>query len=360
MAEPSRQNTTGPAIDATPSMQASQATINRARKHTNDPPLSDDELDRWSLKQLMRWRRSFESPEAPLRRLLEPCWLLGHNDWISREELLARLEVYCRTIKWPGFGQVMRLRMDETRYLADALKEWDEWEGANGCDGDMHGFCETAAYLYAEREFARRIVREMDGWRGVERAVIAGQPSALHYARAVLSNSLKAVSKSAGEQRDHEIYGLFEVLDRGGEYVARLIVDEDEAKLLHAICIGVATRWSDRGWAVVINMLHVASYFGWSDVAMRLLDSEYGIELILAGSPEFEDSEWNLVNGALVLSVLAPAEATNLVVRPACERLRVTNPRRRRNDEDMLSLAISWWRCRKAQGAPLDAALSTE
>ncbi len=359
MGEPSRQIPDGSVFDAAPQMQASPATINQARKQASDPPLSDDDLDRWSLKHLMRWRQRFESRESPLRLLLEPCWLVGDSDWISREELLARLEIYCRTIRWPGFGQLMRLRMGDSRNLADALMEWDEWESANGCDGDVHGFCEMAAYFYAEREFARLIVREMEGWRGVERAIIAGQPSALHYARAMLSNSLNAVSQSEGEQREHEVYGLFEVLARGGELVARIVVDEDEAKLLRAICIDVATRWSERGWATVINMLHVACHFGWSDVAARLLESECGIELVLSGSPEFEDPDWNLVSGALALSVLAPAKAANLVVRPACERLRVTTVARRKDDEDMLALAISWWRCRNAQGTHLDAAHST-
>jgi len=359
MGEPSRQIPAGSVIDAASQMQASPVTIIQARKHVGDPPLSDDELDRWSLKQLMRWRQRFESRESPLRRLLEPRWLVGDSDWISREELLARLDTYCRAIKWPAFGQLMRLRMGDSRYLADVLAEWDEWESAGGGDGDVHGFCEIAAYFYAEREFARLIVREMDGWRGVERAIIAGQPSALHYARAMLSNSLKAVSQSAGEQREYEVCELFEVLARGGEHVARLVVDEDEAKLLHAICMDVATRWSERGWAVVINMLHVACHFGWSDVATSLLESECGIELVLSGSPEFESPDWNLVDGALALSVLAPAKTANLVVRPACERLRVTTIPRRKDDEDMLALAISWWRCRKAQGAHLDAARST-
>lgn len=308
----------------------------------------DAAIDSWCQHQLDRLRTRLKRRYFQYASQFGPLWYDGEGDWISREELIECARVSWQASDYPGHALEFLLRLGCEDYRPAALDAWDRWTRDFGADGDVLGFDELAAALYAQRKHAREMIHEVDNYH-VRRAVRAGQFNALHIVRAGFLANLAALHRSVGDaDRWNAFLDLATHLVREGISLLPMFLDAEELDSLHALSLAMVRRPpAEDAWRFVDSTLSLAAAFGWTDVGECFVALPQWRHAILG-----DDTPINFFSaiptGCLALSSLCPQLARDAIIKPAF--LKHQNRRvKRKNDESGHPIAVAWWRCRAAR-----------
>jgi len=337
-------------VCASPPMAAPRQTLPPSEQL---PPVAaaddgdDAAMDAWCDRQLNRLRERLKRPWFNYIAEFGALWYRGEGDWITHEELVECAQASLQARACPGHALHCLLLLGREDYRPAALAAWDQWSGRG--DGDVMGFDDLAALLYAEREDARDMIHELDNFH-VRRAVRAGQFNALHMARAEFLRNLAAFRRSVGDdERWNAFLDLVQPLVREGLFLLPMFLDPDEIETLHVLTLAMARRPpAEDAWRFIHDTLSLAAPLGWKDVAECFVALPRWRNAILGddNAPGYCDGD--VTTGCLALSLVCPQIARHAIVRSAFLRYQARPGKRRRYEENADAIAVAWWRCRAA------------